>query len=125
VRPSSIDAKRRTLAIGLAFLAFGSQALHARKLSQEPLRNAQPPGAEGPLNNDCFLPTDLDAQERLERGDQALLRARSALKANSKDAQRYYIECFDVWHEALLQAAPANAPSAKDFGMPFSVEFRI
>ena len=48
--------------------------------AQDPKRDL-PPGAEGPLANDCFLPTAQRAGELLTRGDDALARARADLSS--------------------------------------------
>ncbi|MEM7308851.1 MAG: hypothetical protein AAF682_19365 [Planctomycetota bacterium] len=69
-----------------------------------------PPGAEGPLANDVFLPVERAVDELFTRGDEALARARTAAAdpATARDAERLYNEAFDGWRTALA-AAPEGS----------------
>jgi len=87
-------------AAALLFLASAA-CWAAPGASQSGARQEAPPGAEGQLNNDCYLPTSQDAEQRLAAGDQALLRARAARQAGDPNLARHFTECFDAWHAAL------------------------
>lgn len=93
---------RSARALGAALFFLASSALWAAPPTpQSTPKYEAPPGSEGQLNNDCYLPTSQAAQERLEAGDEALLRARAAQGAGDPNAERYLTECIDAWHAAL------------------------
>lgn len=58
-----------------------------------------PPRAEGPLQNDAFLPTSREAGDDLAAGDAALARSR----AGGPDSGRLRSEAFDAWSLALTR----------------------
>jgi hypothetical protein len=64
---------------------------------------ALPPGDEGPLENDCFLPASAEAAAALIRGDDALERSRAAPAA---DRDRLRTEAFEAWQDALVAGGP-------------------
>ena len=70
-----------------------------------------PPGAEGALLNDVFLPFDRPADEGFATGDEALRRARAASEdaATVRDSERLYYETFDAWRAAYVAAPPGSA----------------
>ncbi len=71
-----------------------------------------PPGAEGPLRNDAFLPADPDRAAELEQGDQALERARK--EAERAERERWLAVAFDHWYEALGASGPETVVFADD-----------
>lgn len=60
------------------------------------------PIGEGPLDNDCFLPTSSDAGDLLRRGDEARQRARdAAARGREGEAEREQRAALDGWFAAL------------------------
>ncbi len=72
-------------------------------------RSTTPPGGEGPLDNDCFLPSLPEATKDLLAGDRLLERAREALhRERQAEFERLLGNGFERWHEALAKA-PSGA----------------
>lgn len=108
-----LPTRLRTLR-GLALMLLLGSSLAARQQSTTSKEvSDDPPGAEGALANDCFLPTDARAQELLTDGQRALEQARGA---GAADAVRYYNECIDAWHAALLEAPAAASVWVRSTG---------
>ncbi len=57
------------------------------------------PGAEGPLQNDTFVPRDEAAEAALHEGDRALARSRSSAREDT--SRRARLEAFQAWQRAL------------------------
>ena len=78
--------------------------------AQEDERLSTPPGREGPLDNDCFLPSSSDAQKELLAGDELVTRARNAAAAGqTAEARRLLGNGFERWHDALTRSTPEAA----------------
>ena len=72
---------------------------------QEDERSSTPPGREGPLDNDCFLPSSPEAQAELQAGDELVVRARQArARGEDAEARRLLGNGFERWHDALTRS---------------------
>ncbi len=87
-----------SVALGLVVLP----ALAAPRLAQDRDAPDLPPGAEGPLSNDVFLPVSALAGEELAKGDRAVRRAR---ETGGRDGERMLAEAFEAWRQALTATA--------------------
>ncbi|MEW6072995.1 MAG: hypothetical protein AB1726_10455 [Planctomycetota bacterium] len=101
----------RRPAILLAALLFAGAGARAFPQEEEPpAPPTLPPLAEGPLQNDCFLPTAAAAGEALAAGDAARDRARAARAAGRREeAERELAAAFEGWLAALAASQPGEA----------------
>ncbi len=68
------------------------------------------PQPDGPLENDCFLPTSRAAEEALARGDEAFALARKAFAVeDSGGSIRAETAAFEAWHDTLEQSQPGES----------------
>jgi len=84
--------------LGLLALLVGFTALPG---SPQEERQGQPPGAEGPLDNDSFLPSSAAAQAHLIAGEELLARARA--QSDASEAARLRGQAFERWHAAVVE----------------------
>jgi hypothetical protein len=73
------------------------------------------PGDEGPLDNDCFLPTERTAEEHLARGDQIFAKLTGS-ENWAADPERAWIEVFESWRAALVESVNGAAVAPRPVG---------
>jgi len=78
--------------------------------AQEEDRAKTPPGHEGALSNDCFLPSSAQALRDLRAGDQLLDRAREANRGkHAAEARRLLGNAFEHWHGAASNSTRGSS----------------
>jgi hypothetical protein len=79
-----------------------------------------PPGAEGPLRNDVFLPVSTARDEALAAGDAALTESRAV--DDPESSERALVAALESWREALLIGSGEAGVAAGDPRAPEALD---